>query len=438
VVKQVGPEEALWLLGCLLDSDADLGTVMTRPELERALVPCLTSANHRERIDAAVLLGLTGFGDDTAEALTREVAKPYAFPEIASIGKGMPDDNFRDKAYLVQALARHIADVDGLRQFADARKRTRDVRYGLTHGLALRGKADAIPLLKELATHDPIALMRQQARYALAEVQDAYRLAGRPVPEVVLPEAQPLEALYPPRGLTWPERRPPEAPRAVVPPPADVEGLGKYLERALSAAHFRNLNNAQASGATRMMTADVEETREAFDALGALPGAAGRRPLLAALDSPYPYAHYLALQGLGRRGERDVIPRLTANLDASLKAQDFVGFWWTCEALGRLRAEEALPVLARLARAGNPPGSYGPEGMPVGYIAAATVARIAANAKQVDVAPLLQSDNPWLRAGALRGLAEAKAPGVQKLLREASGPEEPALVRQEARVQLQR
>src|SRR5262249_48422895 len=81
VVKQLGPEEAVWLFGCLLDPDADLGTVMKREELEERLVPLLTSANHRERIDAAVLLGRTGFGAKTANALRKEIAKPYAFAE---------------------------------------------------------------------------------------------------------------------------------------------------------------------------------------------------------------------------------------------------------------------------------------------------------------------------------------------------------------------
>src|SRR5262249_10789311 len=179
--------------------------IMKREELEERLVPLLTSANHRERIDAAVLLGRTGFGAKTAAALRKEIAKPYAFPEIASIGKGMPDANFRDKAYMVQALAQHVERIDGLKPFADPKTMTRDIRYGLTHGLALRGKADGVPLLVEMATRDPITLIRQQARYALADIQDACRLAGRPVPEVKLPEERPLESLYEPKPVVWPE-----------------------------------------------------------------------------------------------------------------------------------------------------------------------------------------------------------------------------------------
>lgn len=437
VVKQIGPEEALWLLGCLLEPDADLGKVMTREELEQRVVPLLRSPNHRERIDAAVLLGRTGFGAKTADALAAEVARPYSFPEIASIGKGMPDENFRDKAYFVQTLARHVAEVDALKPFVDPLKMTRDVRYGLTHGLAFRGKEDGIPLLKEMATRDPITLIRQQARYALADIQDACRLAGRPVPEVVLPDEQPLEALYAPKGLTWPEPHLADVPRTCDAPPTDAAALGKYVGKCLAPTHFRNLNTAaQVAGANHVMTADVEETRLAFAALAKLPGDAGRKPLLAALDRPAPYVHHLAAVALAERNDREAIPVLLTKMDAAVKAADTVGFWWYCDALGRLQAKDALPALAKHAVAKNPPNTFGPEGMAIGYPAAAALARIAADPKHGLVAPLLTSDNIWLRAGALRGLAEAKAPGVEALLRAAAEEENPAVVRHEAQVQL--
>src|SRR5262249_36699738 len=61
-VKQLGAEEALWLLDSLLDPEKDFPAVLKRQELENLVVPLLTSKNHRERIDAAVLLGITGFG----------------------------------------------------------------------------------------------------------------------------------------------------------------------------------------------------------------------------------------------------------------------------------------------------------------------------------------------------------------------------------------
>jgi hypothetical protein len=76
--------------------------------------------------------------------------------------------------------------------------------------------------------------------------------------------------------------------------------------------------------------------------------------------------------------------------------------------------------------------------MATGYVAAKALAQIAADPKQPEVARLLSGDNIWLRAGALRGLAEANAPGVEALLHRAAQPESPALVRHEAQVALRR
>ncbi len=437
VVAQIGAEEALWLLTCLLDPAADLPTLSGRAELEAVVRPFLTSRNHRERIDAAVLLGITGFGSKATDLLAVEIGKPYSFGEIASMGKGMPDDNFRDKAYFIQTLARHIEDVGRLRPFTDPTKMTRDIRYGLTHGLALRGKPDGIPLLAEMATRDPIALVRQQARYALADLQDICRLAGKPVPEVTLLEAQPLEGLYPPRELTWRDTSFVEFERQIKPPPTGAAALTRYVEQCLAPSNFRDLNNGQASGAQHMMIRQVEETRQAFAALVHVPGEAGRLPLLAALDSPYPYAHYLAAQALAERDDRAAIPALLKRLEASAKSADTVSFWWCCETLARLQAKEAVPVLAKYATATNPPNTFGPEGMAIGYVAAQALARLTADPTEPMVARLLKNDNVWLRAGALRGLAEAKAPGVGALLRQAADSDA-ALVRTEAQMPLPR
>jgi hypothetical protein len=439
VVQPVGPAEALWLLTCMLDPAADLDKVVPRKALEERVASFLTSKNHRERIDAAVLLGITGFGRRTTDRLAAEIATPYPFPEIASMGKGMPDTNFRDKAYFVQTLARHIDDVRRLKRFADPKKMTRDVRYGLTHGLAFRGKTDGIPLLVQMATRDPITLIRQQARYGIADIKDTCRLAGRPVPEVKLPHEQPLEVLYPPRGLQWSDTRFVEFARDCERPPQDAAALAGYLKQCLAPANFRNLNNAQATGAQYMMIARVEETRGAFAAIGKLPGAAGRTPLLAALDSPYPYAHYLALRGLAERGEKGVVPKLIKKLDVFAKTQNMVGFWWCCEALARLKAKEAIPVLTRYAVPTNPPGTFGPPGMATGYIAAKALVQIAGDLKHPAVARLAAlkgGSNIWLVAGALRGAAEAGL--LKDKTNELTHANFPALERQEARVQARR
>ena len=430
VVKTIGGEEALWLLSCLLE-DADLKTPAERRDLQDRVVLFLTSKNQRERVDAAVLLGRIGVSAKAADTLAAEIARPYPFPEIASMGKGMPDDNERDKAYMAQALAQRIADVARLKPIADPRTMFRDIRYGLVRGLARRGNADAIPLLIDIATRDPITLIRQQARYALSDIQDAYRLAEKPVPEVHLPEPQPLEAWYPPRGLKWRDTTFREFDLSVAKPPEDGEALKKYLDACLTPGHFRNLNMAQAGGADRMMIVQAEETRQGY-------GRAGFGTLLAGLETPYPYAHYLAAKGLAARGDKAAVPTLIKKLDAFAKVRDTVGVWWVCEALGKLQARDALPALTRLAVPANPQGTFGPEGMPLGYIAARTIARIVADPEDKDVARFLREDNVWVRAGALRGLAETDAPGIANLLRQAAEPANAAPVRYEASVGLNR
>jgi HEAT repeat protein len=438
LVKSIGGEEALWLLDCLFEPVLDISSAAQRQELEDLVVPFLTSKSPRERIDAAVLLGRVGFGAKGAEALAAEIARPYDFPEITSIGKGMPDFRHRDKCYMVQALAQQIDDVNKLKPFADPKTMFRDIRYGLTHGLARRGKADAIPLLAEMATSDPITLIRQQARYGIADIQDAYRLSGRVPPELKLPADQALEAHYPPRGLKWSDTSFAEFDLHTPQPPSELTSLGRYMEKCLTPGHFRNLNMAQAAGATHMMIAHVEETRRAFDEFARYPEKSAFNTLLTALETPYPFAHYLACKALAERGERAAIPVLVKKLDSYIKSQDSVGYWWTCEALARLKAKEALPTLAKYATKLNPPGFFGPEGMATGYPAARTVARIAADPKHPVVARLLGEENVWLRAGALRGLGEGGAPDMESVLRPAAKEESPALVRHEARMQLNR
>jgi hypothetical protein len=221
------------------------------------------------------------------------------------------------------------------------------------------------------------------------------------------------------------------APAAGATPEEAVSGL-------LVPSNFRDLNMAQASGARFMMASQAEETRLAFEALVGRPGEAARKALLAALEAPYPYAHYLAAQALAARGDREATAVLIKKLDPYIKAGDTVGFWACCDALGRLKARDALPVLVRFAVPANPPGTFGPEGMATAYAAAKALGQIVATPEQTDVARLLASDIVWLKAGVLRGLAEAQAPGIDNILRQAAEEEAPAVVRQEARIQLAR
>ena len=75
--------------------------------------------------------------------------------------------------------------------------------------------------------------------------------------------------------------------------------------------------------------------------------------------------------------------------------------------------------------------------MAIGYVSAAALTRIVGDAEHPDVARFLKEENIWIRAGALRGLADAKAPGIDVLLRNAL-EDDAAVVRQEATVQLRR
>jgi HEAT repeat protein len=422
VVTKLGAEEALWLLGCLTDSGEKIDS-------EELIASFFTSKNHRERIDAAVLLGRVGFGPKAAKALAAEVAKPYDFSEIASIGKGMPDDRFRDKAYFVYTLAQHVEDVAALKPFADPMKMYRDIRHGLARGLAVRGKADAIPLLADMAMTDPITLVRQQARYAIEDIQDGHRLLSKPVPDVKWPANKPLEAWYPPRPVKWADTTFVELPKV---------GGPLALKDLLAPAHFRNLNFAQSTGAQQMLIRKVEETRVAFTWLAKLPAEARRKELVQALGSSYPYARYQAAKILGEVGDKQAIPTLVNRLETAAAAGDTVGFWWCTEALGRMGAKEAVGPLAKFAVVKAPSGTFGPEGMALGYPSARALARIVADVKHAEVQRLLASENVWLRAGALRGLAEAKAAGVETLLKNAAAADQPAMLRQEAQVQLRR
>jgi hypothetical protein len=76
--------------------------------------------------------------------------------------------------------------------------------------------------------------------------------------------------------------------------------------------------------------------------------------------------------------------------------------------------------------------------MALGYPAARAIGKIAASTEHPLVQRLWRSENPWLQAGVLRGLAEANTPDLTPWLREAQAPSQPALVRSEAEIQLHR
>ena len=429
VVEQIEPEQALWFLGCLAVDKIEVP--------ERLVLPYLSSENWRERIDAAVLLDVLGFGAEGSDALFREAAKSYPFSEIMGIGKSHLDTNFRDKCYMMSALAHHADDVARLQTFADPQARYRDVRYGLAIGLGRREDTKGVALLTRIATSDPISAVRREARQSLWAIQERARLAGEPVPPVELGEAMALEAWHPPRGLSWPGpvvvRSAPDAPKGQA-----VEDLVRLAAAGLEKENYRDLNNSnnQAPGATAMMIRDIQP----FDRAVALlverdPDSAD--PLLKRMvDSPYPFAHYLALREHSA-GTNGVGPQLLiAQLDRFASSSDTVRFYWACEALADRGVQAALPELARLADTENPAALHGPLGMGVGYPAAKALARLAGRIDHEEVRRLLASENIWLRAGALAGLIEARAPGIERLLGEVLEEHPSGLVFNHARVGL--
>jgi HEAT repeat protein len=429
VVKRIEPEQALWFLGCLAVDATEVP--------ERLVLPYLASENWRERIDAAVLLDVLGFGSQGADALFHEAVKPYPFSEIMGIGKSHYDTNFRDKCYMVAALAHHGEDVQRLRTFADPKTRYRDLRYGLAIGLGRREGTDGVELLARLATTDPISAVRREARQSLWAIQERARLAGEPVPPVELGEAMALESWHAPRGLSWP------GPVVVRPSSEAREGRAvKDLKRLVTAGlekkNYRDLNNAnnQAPGAKALMIRGIGSFDRAIALLAERDPESALPLLKKMIDSPYPFAHYLALREYSGGAAGDGEQLLIAQLNRFGSSSDTVRFYWACEALAAAGVQTALPELARLASTENPAGLHGPLAVGLGYPAAKALARLAGRIDHDEVRRLLDSENIWLRAGALAGLTEARAPGIERLLRKVLEEHPSGVVFDHARVGL--
>jgi hypothetical protein len=187
-----------------------------------------------------------------------------------------------------------------------------------------------------------------------------------------------------------------------------------------------------------MMVADIQPLAGAVARLvAAYPESAW--PVIENLAaSPYPFAHYLALcewRAGGFPGEDD---RLIALLQECAHSSDTVRFYWTCEALADRQVTSAIPLLAQLAHADALPALHGPPGMGQGYPAARTLARLAGDLEHGDVRRLLASENIWIRAGAISGLTEARAAGIERLLARLLNGTEPGLIRNHAEVGLRR
>lgn len=436
VLKQLEAEQALHLLACLAEKPNEIP--------ESLVTPLLTSANHRERIEAAVIFRKFGFSPETERVLREEASQAYAFGEIWSIGKGRSDTQFRDKAYFLMALGAQGRDLAALEPFADYTRFYRDVRLGLAIGLGFRGTTDGYPLLEKLA-RDPIFSVHRQCANAAAQIEGMQLFAGREVPRLKLPLREPLKAEYPaPGAYAFADRTadPLSLPGSISLDLDDPAVLVTALQSAIDGPQHKNLNNAHARNADRMRILDAGELARVLDN----PEVATRGPLTpelqealtAALDSPYPFAHYLATRLIAIRQERTLILQLVQKLTAYPAAADTVGFYWTADTLGRLRAAEAVEPLTQVAVGKTFSGTYGSIGMAYGFAAARGLGMIADAGDHAAMANLLASDNVWLRAGVIDGLVEQGDAGVIGELEKIIAESPNAILEEEARYGLQR
>jgi hypothetical protein len=435
VVKQLEAEQALHLLSTLAEDAREIP--------EPLIAARLRSTNHRERIEAAVIFRKFGFGRETEQILREEIAKPYAFREIWSIGKGRLDTQFRDKAYLAMALAAHATDLAALAEFTDYTRYYRDIRIGLALGLGFRGKGDGYPLLEKLA-HDPIFTVHRECANAAIQVHDAEMFAGRNVARLNLPRPAPLRPEYAAPGeYRFAEHTPEPAglPGNVTLDPDDPQVIVKALRAAVDPAQYQNVANTFARNAERMRIFDAGELARVLD----FPATATQpltpeleQALQAAFDSPFPYAHYLAARLIVLRKEARFVPQLVQKLPGCVKAADTVGFYWYADTLGRLKANEAIAALTSYSEPTTYERTYGPIGMAYGFAAARGLGMIADDASPAEITRLLSSDNVWLRAGVLDGLVERAGPTVSGELRKILANPPSAILEEEARYGLTR
>lgn len=432
VLERLAAEQALHLLACLAEQPGEIP--------EPLVAPLLKSPNHRERIEAAVIFRRFGFSPGTEQLLREEAGRAYAFGEIWSIGKGRLDTQFRDKAYFLMALGAHARDLAALEPFTDSTRNYRDLRLGLAIGLGFRGATDGYPLLEKLAG-DPIFSVHRQCENAAAQIEAAQLLAGRAVPRVNLPRRSPLHAAFPPPGAYAFADHTPEPlsqPGSIALDLEDPGVLVTALQSAIDAPQHRNLNNAHARNADRMRILDGSELARVLE-----PAVARRAPLTdelrqaltAALDSPYPFAHYLAARLIAVREERAFIPQLLQKLTAYPAAADTVGFYWAADTLGRLGAAEAVQPLRQIAVGKAFGGTYGSIGMAYGFAAARSLGMLSDRDALTD---LLSHHNVWLRAGVIDGLVERGDAAVATDLEQILAESPDAIVEEEARYGLAR
>ena len=422
VLKALEPEQALQYLACLSAQPSDAPEALVRPYL--------TSAKHRERIEAAVVLRRLGIADQaTRDLILTEVRKPYPFSEIWSIGKGRFELRFRDKAYLLMALAASTPDVAALAEFTSDTTYYRDIRLGLALGLGMRANhsPDAEALLMTLAS-DPIYQVHRTARLSRDRLRSRARYRDESLPNPTpLPAYQPLaRGTSPITPWEFTERTPDaeSGPAKQFFAATNENAALQALYAAASPEAYASVGNTFARNAERMRLYDARFLEE-MTLWSASEGIALTPELDAALDkaiqSPFPFAHYLAAKFIVVRGEPRLAQKLVPKLADYVAQADTVGVYWAADAVGRLRPEGAFDALRSLAEPKPFAKTYGSIGMAYGFSAARGLGLFAASPSEELVKSLLVHDNVWLRAGVLEGLAargHAELPAVLKQLQD--------------------
>ncbi len=430
VLKQIEPEQALQYLACLAVSPQDAP--------ESLVAPFLASKHHRERIEAAVVLRRVGWSQPaTAKLLVDQIREPYPFREIWSIGKGRFELNFRDKAYLLIALAAHMPDVAALREFADSSKYFRDVRLGLGLGLGLRSAADPATIeLLALLERDPIFSVRRTARNSLGLLADTEMFAGRNEP-TVSPVAPYVQAKPVIPAWTFADARPDAAP-PVAAIEAGEDAFVRALVASVDAKGYANVANTFARNAERMRLFDarrLEElvierarsARELTDAERAASAPRSRRriPSRTTWRRGSPSSGRMrpsrgrCCPAWGRGSTRPT--RWVCIGGRAAECAEWRGGGGSRDSRGDRRAEILRQGL-RVPR----------HGVRVRRGAGVGSARRHGRSPDIDAA-LATSENAWLRAGYLEGLALSNHPRVRELLERTLAEAPGAFLEEEAR-----
>jgi hypothetical protein len=278
-----------------------------------------------------------------------------------------------------------------------------------------------LPLLERLA-HDPIFLVHRECDNAGGEIRDAELLAGRTPPVWTIPPRSPRGE--PARAFEFVDRTPEPVglPGTISLDVNDPDVVLKALQSVVDAAQYKNVGNGFARNAERMRLIDSAEIARVLD-----PNVARKPPktpefdaaLSAALDSPYPFAHYVATRLITLRGETLFAPKIAGKLPDWIAAADTVGVYWGADALGRIGSAASGDVLTRIAVEKSYDRTFGPIGMAYGFAAARGLGMLAQDLSDGAVARALASENVWLRAGVLDGLVERGrvdiGPALEKL-----------------------